>query len=164
MAIDISGQYNYVDGHNNADHNDHTGHGTCMLSKVVGPTWGVSKGAKVTVVRLPKPIPGTGPYDKKDYSPPFRRGTVEAALFSILEDIDAKGIQNTGKIVVSMSISLTTAEKIPVFSGIMQSIKKALQRLVDYGVVIVASSGNNADPKVIVSWKCSSAERAMLRF
>ena len=32
---------------------DEDGHGTCVASKVIGPTYGVAKGANIVVVKVP---------------------------------------------------------------------------------------------------------------
>ncbi len=113
-----------------------------MLSKVKGHTFGISKNAAITIVRVPRtsePVP-----KPKDWEPDFSYAAMLHALELIHADIEAKNLQKLA--VVSFSISFTPDYelRLPQPGEKDYGLYKALEKLIDMGVVFVAAGGNDA--------------------
>jgi hypothetical protein len=122
-------------------------HGTCMLSRTVGPEFGVSKRAALTIVRLPAPIRGPG-------DPPlvplasWRMSTLVDGIAKVLQDVFDRGIQNQA--VISLSLSSTVdLGRFPVPGDDLFPLYLALTAVVSKGIVVTVSGGGNG---VISKW------------
>jgi hypothetical protein len=139
-----------------SDTNSVNAHGTCMFSRAVSSQFGVSNNAALTIVRVAKPVWGED--DGKDpngnkLEPPSMRGiNVIGAVDEAFNDILKRGLSH--KAVVSMSLGdYDTNLPIPSSPGDGERylMYTSIKRMMDYGVVVVASTGNRGDPSVSFS-------------
>jgi subtilisin family serine protease len=127
-----------------------------MFSRAVSSQFGVSNNAALTIVRVAKPVWGED--DGKDpngnkLEPPSMRGiNVIGAVDEAFNDILKRGLSH--KAVVSMSLGdYDTNLPIPSSPGDGERylMYTSIKRMMDYGVVVVASTGNRGDPAVSFS-------------
>jgi hypothetical protein len=117
-----------------------------MFSKVFGNDYGVSKRSSVTVVVLPAAIPGIS--DKPgQIVPPIRFRTVADALDLILQDVQEKQFQHRAVVSLSMGFPPTAVfcpsnARLPVLGDPLYPMYKAMEALINVGVVVTTSSGN----------------------
>lgn len=131
-------------------------HGTCLFSKIFGAEGGVSKRTSVTVVVLPKAVPGFADDPSMGNVPPFRYRTVTDALDLILQDVLSKKLQY--RAVVNMAIGFPpggvfgpSGGRIPVLGDPLFPMYEATQAFINAGVVVVTMSGNLGQTKYGVS-------------
>ena len=123
-------------GSNNHDTNpdDKFGHGTCVLSKIAGPKYGVAKNVDIVVVKLQ----GSHTTDDKG-NPTFAiyQETYLDAIQSIIYDIKSNNRQ--GKAVVNMSFGLFIPNMF-----FEKFCERNTKTLTDLDVPIIVAAGNDA--------------------
>jgi len=107
---------------------DENGHGSCVISKVAGPRFGVAKNANIVVAKYAVDIQ-TGHIWKS---------SILELLSLIYEDVIARGLQ--GKAVVNLSFGGT--EK-AYGTQYIKSLRNLISRLLKSDVVVVVAAGNN---------------------
>ena len=120
-------------------------HGTCMLSKIVGQDYGISKATKVTIVRLPQGVPSAQEAAAANGQPfvnHFRALVFADALMKIGIDVVNKGLQFKSVINLSLGAPDTTAT-IPTPGHPAWALYNICNELIKAGVVIVTSAGND---------------------
>ena len=121
-------------------YSDWNGHGTAMISLIVGDTIGNAPGADLTVVKIPK-------YTSGDFDGQYVRFSIMSALYRIIDNVLAQHAQGVlGKTIISVSLNTffrgeTNSEsEEAVFEKVWQN---ALEKFRLLGVLVVTSSGNN---------------------
>lgn len=118
-----------------------------MSQKAVSNLYGVSKGAALTIVRLPEPIL-TPEEIAAGVDTTGRFHTFIDACRQILTDVLAKGLQ--GKAVVLFGTAWDEPSKVspPQPGDYIYPLYAAMQALIDNHVVIVTSTGNSGGFKL----------------
>lgn len=124
-------------------------HGSGMLSRAVGPSWGVSQSADVTVVKVAEPIRGTMDPQNQPLTGMRRVNGIDALVEALL-DIKSRGLANRAVVSVSW-VFLPDALNNPPrpteqLDYVMYTTVKAM---IDYGVIFVGATGNNGDPSAV---------------
>lgn len=124
---------------------DLNGHGSCVLSKAVGPSYGVSKNADITVVRIQPTIFGNNDLVCTDPSQVMRINLIIDALTKVLADITKKILGQ--RAVVNPSCATTkqrnTGFPLPTDGGIYQLYIVIKQlNAADIVVVTITGAGN----------------------
>jgi hypothetical protein len=113
----------------------------CIISKAVGKSYGVSKNAAVTVVRVPRPVLTQEDIDS-GVDKGFRYTTSVDALRLVLQDVINKNLQY--RAVINLSWGFTNdLGRIPLPGEYTYEIYQVLQALIAENVVVVTSSGNS---------------------
>lgn len=112
---------------------DSVDHGACMISKAVGPEYGVAKKANIVVVKLifegGKLVPAS----------------LMSAIASVKQDIDDKAEQGnpiTGKVVVNFSLGIPWDPKNEDEKNWIEQLRQGLSTLLQLDAVVVISAGN----------------------
>ena len=110
----------------------------------MGPLFGVSKKAAVTIVRVPKAIQGPGDPDDKPFTADYRTRSVIDAYRIIIRDIISNGL--TRKAVINMSMGgAQRLNRMPkIGDGEAWNEVQAIRALLLFGIPVVVSSGNKA--------------------
>jgi hypothetical protein len=119
-----------------------------MFSKAFG-AYGLSKGAAVTIVRLPRAIQGLSE-ESPDSVPSFRHRVLIDGLNLILQDIEDKGINH--RAVINLSAGLRpislgpSLNRKPVLGDTLYPMYQTLEKLINMGAIFTTTSGNGGDP------------------
>ena len=112
------------------DQDDKRNHGSCVLSKVASPTFGVAKNVDVVIVKLQASTSGGG------FS--ILSSTLADALIEVKKDIQDNKLQ--GKAVINFSFGLELQDS----DRNKDWIKTMIQQIVDLDVPFTIASGNSA--------------------
>ena len=110
-------------------------HGTCMMSKMAGPEYGVAKKANIVVVKLV--------YNGRERR--IMPASLMNAIALIKQDIEDKAEQGnsiTGKVVVNFSIGLKWDPNNEVERNWIEQLRQGISTLLQLDAVVVISSGN----------------------
>ncbi|KAH8705522.1 hypothetical protein BGW36DRAFT_422075 [Talaromyces proteolyticus] len=113
------------------DQDDKWGHGTCVLSKAVGPSYGIAKNSDVVIVKLQA--------DRKGKGFNILTSTFMDALVEIRSDIEKRNLQGKAVINFSIRVSMESSDRS------LPTIRKVLKEIIDMDVPVVMASGNNAE-------------------
>jgi len=115
----------------------------------VGPLYGVSKKAAVTIVRVPKAVQGPGDPTDVPFTADFRQRTVVDAYRIIIRDVVVKGLSRKAVINVSSSFSQKLNRMPKVGDGQSWNELQAIRACLMSGIPVVVTSGNDAvrEPK-----------------
>lgn len=118
---------------------DTANHGSCMVSKVAGFSWGVAKKAAVVVVKL---ITGSTEANLGD----ILQSSPLTALAMVQNDIMARSAANVpvnGKVIVNMSFGLNYDPGDPGDRFWIREYEIAIRNLLALDVVLVTTAGNH---------------------
>lgn len=123
------------------DDNDQRGHGTCVLSKVAGATFGVAKNADVVIVKIPMDFlkePVSYILDAwSETADDIIKRQVKNAVINMSSGLCIPNISRLLLTITFLGWPVGTVE--PEFDD---QLKKMIVDLINYGVIIVLSSGN----------------------
>jgi subtilisin family serine protease len=131
---------------------DEIGHGSCVISKIAGPRYGVAKNTNITVVKLAI-NPQTGD---------LTGSSVLESLSLIWKDVIKNSLQ--GKAVVNMSGGLVLNKAYNEHHEFINTLRALIYILLEDDVVVVVSSGNNrvSNLSILCRWFSSSAHNDKL--
>jgi hypothetical protein len=116
-----------------------------MLSKIVGQSYGISKGTQVTIVRIPQGIPSAAELAQLNGRPfgnIFRHMATMDAMLKVGQDVVQRNLQF--KAVINLSLgSIEPTGTMPTPGHPLWSYYNLIEQLINAGVVIVQSSGND---------------------
>lgn len=121
--------------HHDTDKDDKFGHGTCVLSKLAGPKYGVAKNVNIVVVKMQaeRPKDGNGKAIFAIYG-----ATYLDAIRSVIDDI--KSNKRQGKAVINMSFGFPIAD-----SFYARYAELTTETITGLDVPIIVAAGNEAD-------------------
>lgn len=122
---------------------DEAGHGSCVISKVAGPHFGVAKNVDIVVAKVAIDINGS-----------IWNSSILDMLSVILRDVIKECMQ--GKAVINISINSPAKQS----SGYVNSLRILISQLLKNDVVVVVTSGNGRVSylSVLCHWFSPSVE------